>query len=214
MPPDVAFLCFIAAHTAIFHTVVPDHWLPFVMAGRAQRWSVRRLLWITGLSAAIHVSLSLALGLVAVIFGLKVAALSGSLMETAAGGVLILFGIGWVLWARIRKGTGHGHAHPGEDADQGRWKADKSGVYLAAAMGLNPCVLAFPILFAASSRGIPAAIAVAAAFAFFTIVSMVVVTYVAWCGTVRLRTAFFDRHGDLLTGVVLVLVGAYILMWG
>ena len=81
-------------------------------------------------------------------------------------------------------------------------------------MGLNPCVLAFPLLFAASSRGTAATIAVAAVFASFTTATMVVVTYVAWRGYAECRFAFLDRHADELTGAILVLVGVCMLVWG
>jgi len=222
MTPDIVLLCFTAVQAAVFHTVVPDHWLPFVVAGRERKWSTQQLLSITGLSAAIHASLSLCLGLVAVIFGLNVAALSGRALATAAGGVLILFGFGWILWSRTKKGAHHGqpHAHGHEHAQPGghaRWeqrKPDSSGIYLAAAMGLNPCVLVFPILFAASSGGIAASLAVAAVFALATIATMVVVTYLAWRRYIQCRFAFLDRHANELTGVILVAVGVYMLVWG
>jgi ABC-type nickel/cobalt efflux system permease component RcnA len=222
MTSDIVLLCFAAVQTAVFHIVVPDHWLPFVMAGRARKWSTQHLLSITGLSAAIHVSLSLCLGLVAVIFGLNVAALSGKTIATAAGGVLILFGFGWILWSRKRKGAhhrqphahGHKHAHPGEHVRWEHRKPDSSGIYLAAVMGLNPCVLVFPILFAASSGGIAASLAVGAVFALATIATMILVTYLAWRRYIQCRFAFLDRHADKLTGVILVVVGVYMLVWG
>ena len=33
--------------TALVHTLIPDHWLPFVLVSRAERWTVRRTLAMT-----------------------------------------------------------------------------------------------------------------------------------------------------------------------
>jgi len=37
--PFPTLLLATAAATAAFHTLIPDHWLPFVLVGRARRWS-------------------------------------------------------------------------------------------------------------------------------------------------------------------------------
>ena len=47
-----------AVSTALFHTLIPDHWLPFVLIGRARGWTGRTTFLVSGLSAAIHVLLS------------------------------------------------------------------------------------------------------------------------------------------------------------
>ena len=52
-----------AGATALFHTLIPDHWLPFVLVGKARGWSVGTTALVSGFSALIHVALSVVLGL-------------------------------------------------------------------------------------------------------------------------------------------------------
>jgi len=40
-----------AMATGLLHTLIPDHWLPFVLIGRAKNWSVRTTLAVSGLAA-------------------------------------------------------------------------------------------------------------------------------------------------------------------
>ena len=41
----------VAVATALFHTLIPDHWLPFVLIGNARRWRVGTTIVISGTSA-------------------------------------------------------------------------------------------------------------------------------------------------------------------
>ena len=73
-----------AVSTAAFHTLIPDHWLPFVLIGRARGWSLRRTAALSGASAIVHTALSLALGLLALGIGVESAKLLGHRLEEGA----------------------------------------------------------------------------------------------------------------------------------
>src|ERR1043166_5001178 len=51
---DVVFVTLIATGFAVgfLHAVIPTHWLPFVVAARAQRWNKTKTLTITGFAGA------------------------------------------------------------------------------------------------------------------------------------------------------------------
>ncbi|MFI5178142.1 MAG: hypothetical protein ACHQO8_06255, partial [Vicinamibacterales bacterium] len=53
------------------HTLAPDHWLPFAALARAEGWSARRTALITSACGLGHVTVSVALGLLGVLFGLE-----------------------------------------------------------------------------------------------------------------------------------------------
>ena len=42
-----------AISTAVLHTLIPDHWLPFVLIGRARNWSLRHTAILSSLSTLI-----------------------------------------------------------------------------------------------------------------------------------------------------------------
>jgi hypothetical protein len=47
---------------AFLHAALPTHWLPFVLVGRAQKWSAGRTLGVTLLAGLGHVGLTIAAG--------------------------------------------------------------------------------------------------------------------------------------------------------
>jgi nickel/cobalt exporter len=223
-----------AVSTALFHTLIPDHWLPFVLLGRARGWSGRTTAAVSGLSAGIHVALSAALGFLAVWLGLEAARALGESLERAAPFVLIVFGLAYAAWA-WRKG---GHFHPGgtllhhpeeregcsgeEGSEAGHlhYHADealigntkgRSAVALAAIVGINPCVLILPLLLQSAGRGVLAVGAVLAAYAGTTVALMVGLSVAGVLGTARFRLPAAARHMEPISGLVIAAAGAVFL---
>jgi sulfite exporter TauE/SafE len=103
------------------HTLIGiDHSLPFVVIGRAQGWSLRKVLTITSLCGVGHVLSSVLLGFVGV--GLGVAAERLEWIETGRGEVaawlLIGFGLAYAAWAfwRYLRHRRHQHLHSHDQA--------------------------------------------------------------------------------------------------
>src|SRR6185436_8874528 len=79
------------------HTIAPDHWVPFAALARAQGWSRGRTARITALCGFGHVTVSVLLGLLALVFGLEMLRLVGERMEAVAGVLLVAFGLGYAM---------------------------------------------------------------------------------------------------------------------
>ncbi|OGG55271.1 MAG: hypothetical protein A3F84_11095 [Candidatus Handelsmanbacteria bacterium RIFCSPLOWO2_12_FULL_64_10] len=94
---------------SFFHAILPNHWLPFVLAGRAQRWSMGRTLWVTTLAGGGHVLITTLLGVLIVWMGLALSSYVEAWSAPLAAGVLVLFGLFYVV--RHLRGGGHGHSH-------------------------------------------------------------------------------------------------------
>lgn len=92
---------------AFFHAAIPTHWLPFVMAARAQKWSKPRTLWITALAGGGHVLFTTLLGILIVWLGIELDKKIGHWFPWIAGGTLILFGAYYL----VQQFRGHGHTH-------------------------------------------------------------------------------------------------------
>jgi len=84
---------------AILHALAPDHWLPFVMLGRAQHWSPWKLTGITSLAGFGHVSSSLLIGAIGVLVGM--AAEKVNLWESHRATLHRSYssGLGWRIWS-------------------------------------------------------------------------------------------------------------------
>ena len=94
---------------AFFHAAIPTHWLPFVMAARAQRWSKSKTLGVTALAGGGHVLFTTILGILIVWLGIKIDEKVGHWFPIIAGGVLILFGLYYLI--QQLRGQGHSHSH-------------------------------------------------------------------------------------------------------
>jgi nickel/cobalt transporter (NicO) family protein len=92
---------------SFLHSALPTHWLPFVLAGRRQRWSNEKTLGIAALAGSGHVLFTIALGIAVAWFGIALDRWTGGVFPFVAAGILIGFG-GYFLTRE-----GHGHTHFG-----------------------------------------------------------------------------------------------------
>ena len=114
------------------HTVLgPDHYLPFIVIGRARRWSLARTSLLTFVCGLGHVGSSVALGMIGAAAGIALGQIEGweALRGELAGWSLLAFGAGYTafgVWRALRGGShGHAHLHPdgtihAHDHDHGR----------------------------------------------------------------------------------------------
>ncbi|MHB8529081.1 MAG: hypothetical protein ACYC8V_06165 [Caulobacteraceae bacterium] len=115
----------------VFHTMVPDHWVPITLIARQQGWSRARTARAALIAGTGHVLSTLAIAAVVWIAGVAVAQKFGGWVNTIASVALVLFG-GWIAISALRDlrrgggrdhGHGHGHGHgpafasPGQGED-------------------------------------------------------------------------------------------------
>ncbi len=227
-----ATLASTAALAALLHTLIPDHWLPFVLMGRAQGWSAARVGWVSGLSALVHTGLSLVLGLAAIGIGLSAAEAIGRRLEQVGAVLLVVFGATYAVWA-WRKG---GHFHPGGGwlhrrgagdrpcrgeegpahpehlhyhADEGliRGRPARGALGLALIVGVNPCVLVLPLVLAAAARGAIQLGMVALAYAAATVPLLVVLSVIGTRASFPIRLPQAARIAEPASGVLIALLG-------
>lgn len=92
---------------AFLHAAIPTHWLPFVVAARAQRWKKLKTLAITGVAGAGHVLFTIALGVLIVWGGMAINNRVGKASPLIAGAALIALGLFYLV--RQIRGAGHSH---------------------------------------------------------------------------------------------------------
>jgi len=107
---DLVFITLVVTGftVAFLHAAIPTHWLPFVVAARAQHWKKPKTLAITGVAGAGHVLFTIALGILVVWGGMAINSRIGKAFPLIAGGALIALGL-FYLVRQIRGGTGHSH---------------------------------------------------------------------------------------------------------
>src|ERR1044071_8267435 len=107
---DVVFITLIGSGFAVglLHAVIPTHWLPFVVAARAQGWNKTKTLTVTGFAGAGHTLFTTALGVLVVWGGMAINSRIGKAFPLLAGGALIALGV--FYFVRQTKGE-HAHVH-------------------------------------------------------------------------------------------------------
>jgi nickel/cobalt transporter (NicO) family protein len=98
-----------AGVVAILHSILPDHWVPLAVVARTQRWSLLRTARVSALASAGHVITSLVLGGIIALIGLQFQREIDTQQGHVIGIVLVLTGLGFLIWGYV--GGGHGHSH-------------------------------------------------------------------------------------------------------
>jgi nickel/cobalt exporter len=226
----------VAVSTALLHTLIPDHWLPFVLIGNARGWRAGTTVAVSGVSALIHVVLSIVLGVAALAIGKVTASAVGETLERSGAVLLVAFGVGYAWWS-WRKG---GHFHPGGakahlesvdahcDGHEGdlnpehlHYHADDQLIaggagpnawWLAFIIGINPCVLILPVIMASAAQGAKAVAAVCVAYAIPSVALMVGLSTLGVSGGRRFRLPLAARHMELISGLLIAALGVLILV--
>ena len=217
---------------AFFHAILPNHWLPFVLAGRAQRRSMRKTLSITTLAGGGHIFITTLLGVLIVWMGLKLSAYVETWSVPLAAGALILFGLYYIV--QHLRGEGHEHSHTlgghSQDRDhshghnhghdhnppqgEGNSAFDRSLSSDTVAVGsliamltFSPCEGFLPIYLTAWPYGWMAFIVLSAVLAAGTLSGMLVFTGLTYAGLQRVEMPWLEHHEYLILGSILILLG-------
>ncbi len=203
-----------AVSVGALHTLAPDHWVPFAVLARAQKWSAGKTAWITFLCGFGHVTVSALLGLLGLLFGRAIFERAGARMEAIAGVLLVFFGLAYGIWG-LRRAAGrrvHGHAHAHYDHIHDASKTTARSLFLL--FSADPCVAVIPLLFAAAPLGTAPTVGLVLLYEAATIGTMIVLVLPARAGFQRLRFPWLDHWGDTVAGALIAVTGLVVMTIG
>ncbi len=202
-----------AVSVGFFHSLAPDHWLPFVALAKASRWRMGRLIWISLLAGLAHVASSLLLGSVGLWAGLAVHRLHGVEAWRGTIGIWLLigFGVAYAVWGV--KHAQHHHPHISvEEAVKGY--AVRRMWTLFAIMVFGPCEPLIPLMFVASEQGLAAVWAMSLVFSLVTVAMVVGQSALSYAGVRLINAPWMERYAHALAGLVIVLTALFVLLTG
>ncbi len=235
MTSELGLLAATAASIGFVHTIAgPDHYLPFVVIGRARNWKLRRTLLTTAVCGVGHVLSSVALGLLGITLGLavgKLEILEGMRGELAAW-LLISFGLVYAAWGarqafRNRPHT-HSHTHADGTIHDHRHHHHHSHTHvhdqktrgltpwaLFVIFVLGPCEPLIPILmYPAARANTGGLVLVTAVFSIVTVGTMVAMVFLAERGMALLPLKKMERFAHTLAGMAILSCGLAIRFLG
>ncbi len=212
---DASFVTLIVstASIAFLHALAPDHWLPFIMIGRAQKWSIKKLIFVTFIAGIGHVGSSVLLGLVGLFIGMELSKLEG--LEALRGDVglwlLIGFGVAYALWGL--KHAKHPHKH--EIVDEKILNKKVVTVWtLFAIFVLGPCEPLIPLFFISLKFNLAGIIAVTVVFSVMTWIMMIAQALIGYLGIQIVKLEKLEKYSHTIAGIVIALTGVFILVSG
>jgi nickel/cobalt transporter (NicO) family protein len=207
-------LAIAAATVGALHALAPDHWVPVAAVARAKGWTARRTARVALTCGFGHVTVSAALGVVALVSGTAVVTALGARVGAISGVLLIGFGLAYALWgarhAIARRLHGHDHAHFDHVHDPGH----RTVWTLFAIYCADPCVAVVPIVFAAAPLSRVATLAIVLVYELSTMATMAALTLAAHAGAARLRARWIERYGDSAAGGMIVATGIIVAVAG
>ncbi|HZX93977.1 MAG TPA: hypothetical protein VFE90_05640 [Myxococcales bacterium] len=203
-------LALAAASVGALHSIAPDHWVPFAALARARGWSPWKTARITLACGLGHVTVSAALGVLALALGWGALRVLGERLESVAGLLLMGFGLAYAVWG-LRKATHerlHVHAHGVDEPSR------LTAWTLFLLFSLDPCVAVMPILFAAAPLGVGQATAVVLVYEVATLGAMLPLVLLSRAGVSRLKWHWLDHYGDGAAGGIIAVVGLAVTLLG
>ncbi len=211
---------------AILHSILPDHWVPLAVVARTQRWSLLHVARVTLLASLGHVITSLVLGGLVALIGLQFQHELETQQGHIVGVVLVLTGIGFLIWGLVGHGP-HGHHHEEDHThDHGfgqkhdhehehdySVRKEQSLIKRLAAiavpfgMAASPDLTILPVALAASAVGTGAVVSVLSVFAVFTIVTFISLTVIATLVGYQIKGDWLEKNANTITSLVLIAIG-------
>ena len=216
--PQMSVLLLSTAGVAVLHTLSgPDHYLPFIVMGRARRWSVARTIFWTTLCGLGHVgsSVALAIGGVLMGFGLERVRFIEEFRGNLAAWAMIAFGLvygAWGLKQAFRDAhAGHDHRHP--DASAEGFKLTPWVLFTIFIFG--PCEPMIPLVMYPAAQGSWSDVwVVVGSFSSLTIGAMLITVLLGQRGLSLLPTGRIERFRHALAGGTVLLAGCAIQFLG
>jgi len=235
---SVPLLLGAAAAVAVLHSILPDHWVPLAVVGRTQRWSLFRVARVSALASAGHVVASVVLAGIIAAIGLQFQRQLETQQGHIVGAVLILTGVGFLIWGLTGHSQDHdhghshdhdhGHSHDHETAhahEEGHTHSDEAtpapqqtlarrlaAVAVPFGVAASPDLTILPVALAASAVGRGAVVGVIVVFALLTMATFIGLTVLATLAGYQIKGEWLERHATTITAVVLIAIGvvAYI----
>jgi sulfite exporter TauE/SafE len=214
MSQELQVLVISAASIGFFHTLLgPDHYLPFIMIGKAKEWKLAKVLGLTVLCGIAHILSSVLVGFLGIALELQVEKLNWfeSVRGNLAAWALIAFGLLYALWGIRRWYKKHNHSH----TDKIENTKNVTPWVLFIIFALGPCEPLIPILmYPAAIESVGALVLVTSVFGLVTLVTMTGAVLAVTYGLSFVNLKRFENLGHPIAGFVIFLSGLAIQVLG
>jgi len=229
---ELYLLALSALSLGFIHTLLgPDHYLPFIVIGKARQWSTQKTMWITFVSGVGHVGSSVLIGMLGIALGASLSRLESieAFRGELVGWLLFAFGVAYTIYGLYKYMRSAHHAHlpsflmprkvrenhhlPTNTEEAGQVNITPWIIFLIFVFG--PCEVLIPLLiFPAYSHSTAGVLVISLLFAFATIVTMMTIVFLGHKGFSLFKMKHQERYVHLAAGVVILMSGAGMVFLG
>jgi nickel/cobalt exporter len=215
MTNELIILLWSAASIGFVHTILgPDHYLPFIMIGKARSWSLSRTLGLTALCGVGHVLSSVIIGIIGIFIGIQLQKLTWfeSFRGNLAAWGLIAFGLLYALWG-LRHYLKHKRKIKFSNGHEPHSTATPWMLFIIFVLG--PCEPLIPLLmYPAAHQSTLALVGVTAVFSIVTISTMILAVWAASLGLSQIKIKKLQPLSHIMAGIIIFLSGISIQFLG
>lgn len=182
----------------LFHTLLPEHWMPFVLVGKAQKWNAKKTLLVAAAAATGHVLITLLLGFVVVFITSNILNYIENFSKLFTSAILIIIGLIYLAFS-FRNGHAHSHAPI---------LSDKATITsLITLFSFSPCEAVIPLFILVNEIGWFAFGALSLTILAATILGMFSLILLTLYGYRKLNFHWLEDNEKTVIGIVLILLG-------
>lgn len=202
-------ILFTGLFIAVLHSMIPTHWLPFVMASRSQKWSwskTQSILLIAGLG---HVIMTTLLGAAIFVLGLGVYHNIQKYFIGIASLSIALFGSYQIY--QYKKGHKHTHCDHREahhHSDEFKIKSNDGWAILSllSLLTFSPCESFLPVYISAVGYGWEGFVLLSLVLAVGTLTTMLGFTWISAKTFNKYKMDWLEDHEKLIIGAGLIVL--------
>jgi nickel/cobalt transporter (NicO) family protein len=196
---------------SVTHALIPNHWFPLVAISKSEKWTRRETLLVTAITGFAHITSTIIIGIIVGFVGYKLSDSLETITHVIAPGVLILFGITYLILNFVKPHHHHHHINS-EDLQQSDKKSKLAIVFsFGALMFFSPCIEIEAYYFTAGSMGWAGILILSFIYLVVTVSFMIFLVDFGRRSLERLseKLHFLDKYERVITGVVLILLGLF-----
>ncbi len=182
----------------LLHTILPEHWMPFVLVGKAQNWSLKKTLSISAIAATGHVFMTLLIGLIVLFITKAVLDYVGLIEKFVTSSLLILIGSIYLIQGIRNK---HEHSHKQIIPEKATIAS------LIALFSFSPCEAVIPLFLLATSMSVFAVTVLSITILLSTIIGMFVLISIALHGYRKVKFHWLEDNEHVVVGIILIVLG-------
>ena len=196
--------------TAFLHAALPTHWLPFVLVGRVQRWSLATTLWSVLAAGLAHIAVTAVVGGLIVAAGLALDQWVAGVLPWVSAGLLFVLGLFYLTRATLMKPV----PASGPELETPEATVSQAAAFwgLVAVMAASPGEVLLPLYLSSAEEGLMVLGLLTLVLAVGTVLGMTVFTTLARAGASILRLERWARYEGAILGLALIGLGLLVVL--